>query len=693
MESAPLSPYQQQGETNYQSLFEMGNLAGGAGAAAAAGALSRQMASVGGSGSGSGIGCGCGCGWVRSLCLRWSLSSMDGLRMSKKWTARRRYLLVCVFNTTFSVLAGLLLPYALQNKWMTMPEYLMGDCGINPGTTDESPYRDEMINVCVYRVSLRRGGVALMLLFTALAVGSWFDARVHGGFWVTKYVAFVCLQAVLFFSQFVFSSDWMSDVWGIFDDVGRVAGSCWLVVQGVALLDLSHEAHMALLLRALRAEHDKHAALSRGLYGAHLCASLLVMALVLMGLGHTMKEVLPQQCSSPYAIATSQLLLLCTMLLGLGASLAGLFACVNKGLLIPALTFAYQGLVCYSIVTSDLCQRPVVAPVAPPGTSIGILSIPFASLANSVESVMLTLLHVVCVYAVATDQSRSVNKAVALLGAALCPLRVGGGGAGGGSGSGAGSGSGSGSEYSSVAGSTDELTQENTDEETASSHPHSPASNPDVPPRRLSVKLGAARSGDEADDEDDYLFNYKGTESRDGRGSPSNPLLPPSLPFPAGPAGSRDQADIASAAGQQRTAIAYPDSHLDPDPYPSPNTGSSPPPSHGQPLTSISSGYLSFRVASSSALASRRPNHAGAPLSDVAFHIAMALASAYVPLLLTNWDSPYGEHSDFKVLHLWPRLAAQCGVWLLYAASMVASCVYYARLQQHETAPLLPRRV
>ena len=69
----------------------------------------------------------------------------------------------------------------------------------------------------------------------------------------------------------------------------------------------------------------------------------------------------------------------------------------------------------------------------------------------------------------------------------------------------------------------------------------------------------------------------------------------------------------------------------------------------------------------------------GAPLNDVLFHLALTLASGYVPLLLTNWDSPYGALSDVQVLHLWPRLAALALVWLLFAFSVFSSCAYYSK--------------
>ena len=219
-----------------------------------------------------------------------------GGQTSRSKISRRRYVLVCIFNTVFSVATGLLLPYVLENGWMSMPSYLREDCGLGSGGSGSPD--DEITDVCIYRVSLRRGGVALMILFTVLAVGSCFDARVHDSFWLTKYVAFVALQSVLFLSQFIASSSSMSDLWGWFDHVGRIAGALWLAVQGLVVLDLAHELHVTLVLSALRQELERQVLASKVTYGAHMVASSVLSLAVIATLSFALMHVVPAYCSA-----------------------------------------------------------------------------------------------------------------------------------------------------------------------------------------------------------------------------------------------------------------------------------------------------------------------------------------------------------------------------------------------------------
>jgi len=55
----------------------------------------------------------------------------------------------------------------------------------------------------------------------------------------------------------------------------------------------------------------------------------------------------------------------------------------------------------------------------------------------------------------------------------------------------------------------------------------------------------------------------------------------------------------------------------------------------------------------------------------------MVLASAYSPLLLTHWDSPYGQASSQHVLVLWPRVVALGLVWVVCWASLWSAWAWH----------------
>lgn len=621
------------------------------------------------------------------------------LRISNKWTARRRYVIVCMFNTLFSIAAGLTLPYVLENKWMTMPSYLIDDCGLgaSAATTLSADENDDMTELCIYRVSLRRGGVALMILFLFLGVGSWFNSRIHNDYWFAKYIGFACLQTVLFTSQFIISSTWMSNLWGWFDCVGRVAGSLWLVVQGIVLLDLSHELHLSLLLNAMRYTQEKLALSATLTHAIHIAASLTILLAVMGGSLYTLRHTIPLQCTSPSnspaASSTAKTILVSTLLAGLCISALSLVPQTNKGLLIPAITLAYQALIAYSVVTSDLCHVTSIESE----WSGRILDLPLESLSSALDSISLAALHCACVYSILTDQSKTMQKLIAAAGEIGNRLSRGS------SSVDAVESRGGYHQYTEGSSGVDvvvNLGNEEFDGMPVLPESHVISAESIISGRRPSISptygLGRASSptklqprssallrgisSPESDDEDDYLFNYR---ERSGNLSGQNDSGDASVNIEAPRALSATFAHSSTSAVPLFTRSSIPSNitrlkslRTSPSPFVvSPAYGA---PAEESSRQSFEPQYWSFNSTTAGAVL---PRPSGTHINEIAFHFLMILASGYVPLLLTNWDSPYGRHSTQHVLVLWPRMIAAGVIWGIYLLCLWSSWTLHTKLQ------------
>jgi hypothetical protein len=442
------------------------------------------------------------------------------------------------------------------------------------------------------------------------------------------------------------------------------------------------------------------------------------------------------------AASTASILVAATAVLGILACLASLLRRFNKGLLVPAILFAYQAFVILGIVSSDVCHiRPSWSEEQQQGQQQqwtgNVLALPLVSLGNTVGSIVMALLHCVCVFAVLTDSSKSVNRVAAAVqgvcrGApvtgllqSLCADQGEGDGEGerreamedkgsyyqgdlsppattsaqrnsfdGGLGSGAVTGRDVGLRLSSSSDGGD-LERGGASSSGSRGSKRLPTLSPvskqqsafASPDRRMST-TGEDEDEDE-DEEDDYLFNYS-TSSPD-RASRRRGESAGASSF------SSFSSSSSSSEGHTRSVMPSTISKLNAlravvhsgDSPPTPSASSHTPEHHHQ--------YLSFRTVPASSAASAGglpteaevdvvvdspPPRAPAAVSDVFFHCLLAAASGYVPLLLTSWDSPYGRDSHQHVLYLWPRVLASAFVWLVYASSLYSSSKLWARLTE-----------
>lgn len=217
----------------------------------------------------------------------------------------------------------------------------------------------EYLNECIYRQLIYRASFSLTILFTILSILSSFGDIFNKGFWVLK----------LMFGVFIFMAFWWVDnsIFTGWSYVSRYISFVWLLVQGLLLLDFSHDVHFVVLENAEKAENEGQE--SRQLYALYLILSAVGLAGAVVGLVFLFRDY--------SGCGLGLFFIILTLILGVITTVLSLLNSVNRGLLTPCLMFAYSVFICwYALLSSpDVSCNPTAGDSNGGLTAIIVISI------------------------------------------------------------------------------------------------------------------------------------------------------------------------------------------------------------------------------------------------------------------------------------------------------------------------------
>lgn len=127
-------------------------------------------------------------------------------------------------------------------------------------------------------------------------------------------------------------------------EVTRYVSFIWLLVQGLLLIDFAHDIHDLIIKAAGAAEAEGEDA--RQLYLLYLFMALASIACVCVGLAYLFQDYSSCDLGLSFTVIT--------LLGGVITTVLSVLNCVNKGLLTPAIVFAYNTFLCwYALQSSD----------------------------------------------------------------------------------------------------------------------------------------------------------------------------------------------------------------------------------------------------------------------------------------------------------------------------------------------------
>lgn len=191
------------------------------------------------------------------------------------------------------------------------------------------------VDDCVYRQLIYRASFSLILLFSLLAVTSYFFEFANKGMWILKFTA----------ALGTFVGFWWVDnsVFSLWADVARFLSFFWLLAQGLLFLDFAHEIHDVFMVSA---DDDMRArGTAREVYGLYILLSVGFLVCSGVGLGYLFND----HCRCQEGLAFT----IVTLLMGVLLTVISLLSTVNKGLLTPCLMFAYSVFFCWYAILSS----------------------------------------------------------------------------------------------------------------------------------------------------------------------------------------------------------------------------------------------------------------------------------------------------------------------------------------------------
>jgi hypothetical protein len=231
--------------------------------------------------------------------------------------ARIGHLIILVALFTFAVILGKSSPDGVNHYNDYSGIALDENCG--------GEYKDE----CIYRQLIYRASFTLFMLFGILALFSALNEMANRSFWVLK-IAF----AFLVFFAFWWGDNTFFSGWAQF---ARFFSFAFLLVQGLLLLDFAYDCHDVVMFNADEsAKGDGSGKYWLGFY-LFLCIGFITLAFV--GVGYLYSDY--SGCDAGAAFTSI------TLIFGVLTTIVSVLNSVNKGLLTPAIMFAYSSFMCW----------------------------------------------------------------------------------------------------------------------------------------------------------------------------------------------------------------------------------------------------------------------------------------------------------------------------------------------------------
>lgn len=188
----------------------------------------------------------------------------------------------------------------------------------------DSAYEKE----CMYRQLIYRASFALVILFVILAIGSAASDYVNRSLWVLKFGLAIGLFIAFWWADNGFFNGWA--------ETARVISFIWLLIQGLLLLDFSHDIH-DLMMPAVP-EGEDESVTNKIMY---LLFSFCGFFAALLGLVYLYLD---------YAgCGIGKFFISLTLIMGVLTTITSMLDSVGRGLLTPCLMFAYSVFMCWYV--------------------------------------------------------------------------------------------------------------------------------------------------------------------------------------------------------------------------------------------------------------------------------------------------------------------------------------------------------
>jgi hypothetical protein len=184
---------------------------------------------------------------------------------------------------------------------------------------------------CIYRQLIYRASFSLGLLFFALALMVIPSDYVNKSFWIPKFGFAIGLFIAFWWGENKFFSGW--------SEFARAVSFCWLVVQGLLLIDFSHDAHDILMTEKKNADGEDITPYRWYLLLSFCGFFLAVLGLVYLFLNYT-------------GCGLGLFFVIFTLVMGVITTFVSMLNSVNKGILTPAIVFAYSVFMCWYALLS-----------------------------------------------------------------------------------------------------------------------------------------------------------------------------------------------------------------------------------------------------------------------------------------------------------------------------------------------------
>jgi hypothetical protein len=243
------------------------------------------------------------------------LSCFSGL-FNASLSRATRFGHLCIVVTVFviAIILGQSYPQDINGYNYYTKVDLLGGCS------------DEFQDSCIYRQLIYRAGFSLFIMFTALALVSGISDYVNKSFWIIKFG----------FGIGFFIAMWWVDN-GVFSgwaEFARIVSFFWLLVQGLLLLDFSHDLHDILMVSPPEGEEE-----SSMPYILYMSYSGAAFGAAILGLVFLFKDYAGCELGMFFIVLT--------LIMGVITTGLSLLETVGKGLLTPCLMFAYSVFMCW----------------------------------------------------------------------------------------------------------------------------------------------------------------------------------------------------------------------------------------------------------------------------------------------------------------------------------------------------------
>ena len=194
---------------------------------------------------------------------------------------------------------------------------------------------NDYVNECIYRQLIYRSSFSLFLVFLLLSGLSYCNEYCNRSYWVLKYAGAGGIFVAFFWGSNAFFSGWA--------ETARFISEFFLLAQGFLLFDLASDLHDVIMANA-DVEDSNSGGDSRGWYAAYIFLTLGSLTCAGVGLGFLFVMYTGCQLGMFFTVLT--------LILGVLTTIVSMLDTVSKGILTPAIMFAYAVFICWYALLS-----------------------------------------------------------------------------------------------------------------------------------------------------------------------------------------------------------------------------------------------------------------------------------------------------------------------------------------------------